>query len=1021
MFEAFEYRVGRRWAWLASAAVLIASAAQAQTTYAVSLEADGLEPALLGLAGQTGQQIMFSKGVVAGRQASAVKGRMTLEQALAALLAGTDLSARRVNPQLVVVERRPDAAEAGGGAADGRPFAGAAPGPNAAEAPQAVAVGPAAAADAAPTTVEEVRVTGSNLRGTTPASPLVLLTRADLERSGQTTVAEALRALPANFPGGPSEGGVASGADRSGRNTGYGTALNLRGLGPNATLVLVNGRRLAGSGLFGDFADLSGIPTAAVQRVEVLLDGASAVYGSDAVGGVVNLILRRDYDGAETRVSAGVATAGEPGQAQVSQAFGRRWDGGGFVFAYELQYREALASADRRFARDADLRPLGGSDQRSLSGFPGNILLPAPVTRALTAAYAVPAGQPGVGLQPQDLLAGVVNRSNQRAGVDILPRTVVNALYLAFDQDLAGRLRVSGDARYSIRRFRTAIAPPISTFTVTQANPFFVSPVGATSQAMSYSFVGDLPNPVSQGTAESLGLTLGAEAGLGRGWEAEGYLAFAQAIDESRAGGAVHNLFLLEALGGPDRPDTAYLAARDGYFNPFVGVPGANSPAALAHLASAFTRTRTRNRVTTASLQADGPLFRLPGGDLQLALGVQARREALLQDAANFFATPTPVAGTGADVARWVTAGYAELRAPLVGEDNARAGLRRLDLSLAGRIEDYEGTGTSFNPKAGLVWSPAEDLRLRATYGRSFRAPALRETFDAPRYVPTTFPEGAARVQALLLGGGNAGLDPERAETWTVGFDWTPDRWPGLALSVSAYDIRFEDRIDRPVQANLVNALVDPSLAAFVTRISPATNPADRALIQGYLDSGFVTGGTGPAPAEAFQVIVDNRYVNTASLRVRGIDVSGRYGFDLGGDRVALAAQASYVLDFDQQVTPTSAPVERAGVLNFPVRFRGRATADWTRGSVTLGAAANYTGRYRDLAGQRIGDQLTFDLQARWTPEGGALEGTEVLLNLRNLFDKAPPFYDNPQGTAYDGALGDPIGRFVSLQITKAW
>lgn len=1036
MVKGSKHRVGRRWAWLASAAVIgMASVAQAQTTYPVAIEASGLEPALLRLASQTGQQILFARGVVAGRKAPPLSGRMTPEAALARLLAGSDLTARRVNAQVVVVERRagrltgdgtgdrPFGVEGAAGSVSGRPLGdGAELGAGGSGAGGAPGYGSGVGPAAEPTVVEEVRVTGSNLRGSAPAaSPLVVLSRRDLERSGQTTVADALRILPANFTAGPAEGGAVSGADRSGRNSGSATALNLRGLGPNATLVLVNGRRMAGSGLFGDFADLSGIPTAAVQRVEVLLDGASAVYGSDAVGGVVNVILRQNYDDAESRVMAGVGTAGEPVQAQASQVIGRRWDGGGVVLAYELQYREALPAEARDFAGNADLRGLGGSDQRTLLGFPGNILLTDRTTGALAPAFAVPAGQSGVGLRASDLLPGVVNRSNQRAGLDILPRTVVNAGYLAFDQALGDRLTVSGDARVSVRRFRAAIAPPVTQFTVTAANPYFVPVNALTSYAMSYAFVGDLPNPVTQGTAENLGLTLGAKARLGGGWQAEGYAAFAQSIDETRTFGTLNSVFLTEALGGADRPESAYVARRDGYFNPYVGTGGLNSPLALANLSSGFATSRTRNRVATASLQADGPLWRLPGGYLQLAVGAQVRREGLVQDAANFFASATPVAGTPADVTHMVTAGYAELRVPLVGAANARPGVDRLEVSLAGRVEHYEGTGTSFNPKAGLVWAPAPDLRLRGTYGRSFRAPALRETNDLPRYTPTNFPEGAARVQALLLAGGNADLDPERAETFTVGADWTPQRFPGLSINVSAYDIRFKDRIDRPVQANLVNALVDPALAAFVTRISPATNPADRALIQGFLDSGFVSGGTGPAPAEAFAVIVDNRYVNTSSLRLRGLDLAARYQWDVGADQFGLGLQGTYVLDFEQKLTPTSAAVERAGTMNFPVRVRGRATADWSRGAVGLGLAANYTGRYRDVAGTRIDDLLTLDLQARWRADLGPFAGTAALLNVRNLFDKGPPFYDNPLGIAYDGALGDPIGRYVSLQLTKTW
>jgi outer membrane receptor protein involved in Fe transport len=451
-----------------------------------------------------------------------------------------------------------------------------------------------------------------------------------------------------------------------------------------------------------------------------------------------------------------------------------------------------------------------------------------------------------------------------------------------------------------------------------------------------------------------------------------------------------------------------------------VGVRGANASAVLAHIESGFTSNRTRDRVATANLQADGTLFDLPGGAVRLAVGGQVRRETLVQTGANFFSTPAPVAQAGTDVKRTVTAAFAELRAPIFGDGNARPGLQRLELSLAGRLEHYEGIGSTFNPKVGLVWDPHPDLRLRATYGRSFRAPALREAFDAPRYTAALFPQGAARVQALLLSGGNADLEPETADTWTVGADWRPA--PGLSFSVSGFDIRFEDRIDRPVQTNLTNALVDPTLAPFVTRVSPGTSAADRALVAGYLESGFFASSQGAFPPESFQAIVDNRYVNTATLHVRGIDVSSRYAFEAGADRFTLAGSATWLLDYEQQVTPASPVFERAGVMNYPVRFRGRATVDWTRERLTLGAALNYTGRYRDLTGVRIDDLATVDLQARLAAaKSGALKGVDLLLTVRNVFDAGPPFYDNPLGIAYDGALGDPVGRFVSLQLTRSW
>jgi len=1016
MFEAFEYRVGRRWAWLATAAALSAGtlsagAAHAQpATWPVSLEAKGLEPALLSLASQTGQQIMFSRASVAGRTAPAVKGRMTVDQALAQLLAGGDLRARRVNATMVVIE----SARPVGGATDDGPFDGGGDG---------MADGAASAIAPAPTLLDEVRVTGTHIRGTRSASPLMVMDRDALERSGHATVAAALAALPQAFATGASEGTLTTGSDRIVRNVNYGAGVNLRGLGADATLILVNGRRLSGSGSFGDFSDISSVPSAAVERVELLLDGASALYGADAVGGVVNIILRRDVEGAETRAYAGIGTAGEPAQVQLSQSFGHRWGSGSVFAAFEYQKRDALRDRDRDFTATADLRPFGGTDHRVANSFPGNILGPDPATGAQVPRWAIPAGQAGVGLRPTDFQAGVVNLQNPRAGTDTLPRQVLQSVFLTASQEV-GPVELTGDVRYAFRKYGVRTAANATTLTVNRSNPFFVSPNGSASQSIAYSLQPELGNPFNVGSAETWAASLGARVRLFGDWQGDAYLGFSQEIGESDTPGLLHTLFLSEALGTtPDRPDTAFSPGRDGYFNPFVGVVGVNSPQVLAFITSGFVTTRTKISSYVASAQADGMLFEIPGGPVKLALGGQARRETLLKTGTNFASTILPVAQATSDVSRETLAGFGELRVPLVGEANRRPGIEALELSLAGRVEHYDDVGTTANPKIGLLWRPTGDLTVRGTYGRSFRAPALREVHDASSASSIQLNKAdGTRVRVLVLGGGNVDLKPETARSWTFGVDYRPAAVPGLTLGFTAFDIAFRNRIDRPVQQNTVAALVDPTLAPFVQFISPATNAADRALIVDLLARPGTLATAAAFPPEAFAAIVDNRYVNTTTLRVRGIDVTAGYRFQIGGDDLALGLNGTYMADYKQQVTPTSGPQERVGVAGFPVKLRARATFDWTRDRLTLGGAFNYVDHYRDVLGARIRAQPTVDLQARLAPpDHGFARGVSVTLNVRNLFDRDPPFYDNPVGIAYDPTNADPIGRFVAIQITRAW
>jgi outer membrane receptor protein involved in Fe transport len=735
---------------------------------------------------------------------------------------------------------------------------------------------------------------------------------------------------------------------------------------------------------------------------------------------VVNVLMRPDFDGAESQVTAGVGTAGEPAQARLAQLFGRRWAGGGFVVAYELARRDALHAADRAYSRSADLRPFGGDDFRQTNAFPGNILKTDPLTGGQVPGYAIPLGQSGTTLKPSDFVAGSVNLQNPRVGSDVLPRQTTNSLYVAAHQEV-GPVTLLADARYSTRRFSARLEPVISTLSVSRANPFYVSPVGAASEAIAYSWASDLGNPVSQGTVETFGASLSGKAGLFGDWQGQAYGAFDQEIDEVRGAGFINSLILSEALGNvADRPDTPYSPGRDGYFNPFAGTAGSNPTGVLAAIGSGRTWTRSRSRVGVVNVQADGSLLQLPAGALKLALGASARRETYVRTGSNWLSTPAPVPiSNPTNAGRTVLAAFAEARVPLVAPDNALPGVERLELSMAGRIEHYALAGTSANPSVGVLWQPTHNLVVRGTFSHSFRAPALREMFDPATVSPTLLARGGVRVRTLTLNGGNPGLDPETARSWTGGLDWTPARWPGLKLSLTAYDVRFSNRIGRPASANLSNALTDPSLAPFVRLISPGTNPADLAAINAALASAPFTSVSGSFPATDYGAIVDLRYVNTTTLHVRGIDASATYAFEAGPrDHVVLSGSGSYMLDYQQQFTPRSAVVDDVNVANFPLRFRGRFTADWTRGRLTLGGAANYTGRYRDSRGERIGDFLDVDLQARLAPaHSGPLKGVAVLLNVRNLFDRDPPFYNSVNG--FDAFSGNPIGRIVSVGARK--
>jgi outer membrane receptor protein involved in Fe transport len=1018
------------WAAGSLAAGLLAAAAtpaHAAGEKPIDLPAGPLERSLATLSAQTGDQLLFPPELVAGRSAPALSGRFTTEQALRRLLAAEAFEAHRTAPRLVVLKPRAAPGPRGGAtgpsatrpaeAPDARPF-----GADAAGTPVAAAAPAAPAAPPAPATVAEVQVTGSHIRGggLGPA-PLVVLDREALERTGYGTIAGALSVLPQNFGGLNTEGTIATRADGQGNNNTYASSLNLRGLGSNATLVLVNGRRLGGSGISGDFTDVSGLPAVAVERVEVLLDGASAVYGSDAVGGVVNIILRRDLQGGEVQVSAGTGDGGAPHEAQAGAVFGHAWDTGNLLLAYETHRRTALAAEDRPWTASADLRPFGGSDRRLTNAFPGNIVAVDPATGLSAPYYGIPAGQDGRGLAPGSFRPGAVNRLSLQDGQDILPDQRRQSVYASIRQALTPDVELSADLRYSFRAARIVNAASVSTFTVTRANPFFVSPNGAASHQIQYSFAGELPNPVLRPTAENLAASLGGRAGLWGGWDTEAYLGFAQEIDEMHGAGIVNTAILAEALGNAaDRPETAYAAARDGFFNPYTGI-AANPPAVMAAIGSGFTTHRTRSRIATANLQADGDLFRLAGGPVKAALGLNARRETFRRSGTSYTSTPLPNPQSSVSGERTVAAAFAEVLAPLVGPDNARPGVAALELSGAVRVERYSDFGTSADPRVGLVWAPLRGVRLRGTYGTSFRAPSHTQLLAAQSITPLFLDDRGVRVLTLALQGGNPDLEPETATTLTLGVDYEPAWSPRSRLSVTWFDTDFKDRVSRPVNENVQGALADPRFTPFVRRVSPATNPADLALIQGLLASPDASAAAGLNPPTAYTAVVDLRSVNTGSLRVRGLDVQARHALPLLGGELTLTGDGAWLFDYAQALTPTAPAFERAGYATFPARFRGRLSADWRKGPLSGGVTLNHVSAFRTPEGDRIADRRTLDLRLRWTGRGGALDGTALSLSVRNLLDTAPPFYDNPFGFAYDPANADVVGRFVRVQLSRRW
>ena len=954
--------------------------APAQTVFAIP--AGPLGAALNAYARQAGRQLMFTSDQVAGRNTPGLNGRMSADAALDQLLAGSGLVAVQSSSGAWVLQRAPrdELADA--------------------------------------SIIDDVHVTGTLLRGPgdTP-SPVTVIRRDDFDRTGRATIAEALAALPQNYAGSGTPTAALVGSDPMQSNSGLATGVNLRGLGPDSTLVLVNGRRMAGAGGRGDFADVSAVPTAAVERVDVLLDGASALYGADAVGGVVNIILRRDFDGQESRLRLGASKGG--GESVIAaHTIGRTWSTGQALLSYEFERQNALSTTDRVYTATGDLRPFGGTDHRTYYAVPGNIVRFNNASSSYVVTHAIRPGAGGVAVSAADFAAGQQNFGNTRTGASLVPEFDRHAAYLYVRQQVGAHLDFTGDLRFSQREFETESTTPTVIATVTTANPHFVSPTGATSHSIAYSFGEDLGVSQRSGRARSLGATLGARVFLPSDWEAEAFLTYgAERADDGRRG-MIQSTFLQEALGNTaDDPATAFSAPRDGYLNLF-GSGAANSRAVLDFISSGWSRYTDENEVASANLIAQGTAFKLPAGDLKVAVGAQFRTEVLKNSGVTFTSGLSPLSTRSPDKDRKVAAAFIEVRAPLVGPANAIPGIQKLELSLAGRLEDYDDIGSTANPKIGLMWTPVEDFKVRANWGTSFRAPAMTELAQR-RYISATFVADTVGQQvALFEGGGNPDLKPETADNFTLGFDYRP-RDRSWRFGATWFNIVFSDRIGRPALDNLTQVLLDPTLAPFVHRVD-RNSAADRAAVEALINSpDFLLPGV--LPADAFGVIVDGRWLNTAAVEVRGLDGYTAYDLGLAGGELTLEATASYMIDYKRRITSAAPTVDLVDTYGFPVDLRGALSGRWVRDDVSLRVAVNHVGGYRDLLDSRIGSWTTTDLQAGWTPSGAWGEGLSLTASVRNVFDADPPFYDAVTGIGFDAGQADPLGRTFALQLTKRW
>jgi iron complex outermembrane receptor protein len=875
----------------------------------------------------------------------------------------------------------------------------------------AQAGGPADAQEDSRATIDEVVVTGTSLKGAAPVGTQVqVLGAEELRATGVANTNEILKSVPqvVNLGQDEGRGGGVQGAQG---NITQSKTVNLRGIGTESTLVLLNGRRIAPAGTQGAGYDVSMIPSNAISRIEVVADGASAIYGSEAVGGVINFITKRNYQGGETYLRYGFADGFD--EKKFGQNLGYSWGSGEVFFAYERYQRGGLMGSERTEVSQ-DLRPIGGPDLRLNFASPGTVTIGAQT-------YAAPRGTRGVGLLPSQFIAGTANLEDINDTRSLLVDQEQDVAFLSVRQEITEGLNVWVEGQYSDRDydgFGSSLnrGAGSATLTVPRSNPFFVHPTNpaATSVSVNYSFSAAFPW-TAVGGEEAFGGAAGLTYELPGDWSLD-VMASRSGNDAFRRADQVWT-FNLPAILADTNPATA--------FNPFCDTAvftNCNNPATIDRLRG-YNIIAARYRSDDFVAKASGTLFDLPGGSIALAVGGEFMKPDLVTTISQLTTTASlAVRETKAD--REVKAGFAELLLPIFGSANALAGLQKLELSAAVRVEEFSDFGSTTNPKYGLTWKPLDSLTLRGSYGTSFRAPTLTNIDFAATatYSAITLldPSLTQQIRVIQLVGGRPGLEPETADTLTFGIDFAPEFLPGLRTSLTYYDIDYSNRI-----TSLSSTTILSNQAVYGDYL--IRNPSSD-LVLSYMNSVFYR--TPPESPANIVAIVDARTANLGGLKQSGLDGSISYDFSVLGSELNVGVAATKILKAEQSVAVGLPFIDVLDQINNPVSFRARGHVGWSYGGASADAFINHVGGYDNnlrTPAEKIDSWTTLDLNLAYEiprESEGWSSGIRLGLSLINATDADPPRVINTTTAVegfYDPQNASVTGRFVALEISKQW
>lgn len=884
-------------------------------------------------------------------------------------------------------------------------------------------------------TIHTVVVTGSRIRSEPDETtgPVTVLTEEQLTRGGNDSLGKVLQTLPYNT-GSPTNTNVNALGDGS-------TRIDLRGLEPQRTLTLLNGRRLPNGGIGADASvDIDSLPLSMIDRVEVLTTGASAVYGADAIGGVVNVITRSHFKGVELGLQRSEAERGDGAITRAQALVGGDIGQGSWMLGADYVDQEGVSMAAREYSA-IPLAVVGADGARAATGsqvIPGGI-------------FEVPDGNV-LGLSPgfYTRVPGAIGQtaSDWRPYADetfnFAPYTYLQtpnergSLWLLANQPLGDGAEVFFEGLFSHRESSQNLAPaPFQTVNSVPANNHY-NPFGA-----DISF--GLRRLVELGTRsfsqriEMWRALAGVRGELGKWtWEVSAAISDSDAV--TRENGLPLAEPLMTGLGPSGRDASGRIVC--GTPDPATGIVPASAviegcvPINLFGGAGSITREQVDyvagplrdegyNRQRLASIGLEGAWGRTAAGEILWALGGEFRR-----DSGAYRYDPQRVGGT---VSIGLTAdipggsfeareGYAEVRLPLVDEPS---GWGKLGATLGGRVSDFSTFGTHTTSRAGLRWEPSRAWAVRADYATLFRAPALNELYEAQvseqdsqfrdpcGHSPTPEQQancaangvpGGSYVQSpdgtyLRYAGGNTDLEPEEGYSFDAGIEFRSDGATAWRASIDLFQTRLDGFVESPGDATILSECADHATALACGKVLRFSD--------GSIQS------------------VDTRLSNYGRVTVEGIDLAARLGLSSRAGEFNLHAVVTNLLEHDVQVFEGGESIERLGRANFGFvlpEWRGLGGVGWTRDAWSGSYTLQWIGAYVHCGLTLEDDFYCGDVPSvfyhdvdgsyRWA-------GITIRAGINNLTDRDPPFLHNGDANT-NAATYRLLGRTYFLQVSYA-